>query len=86
MIPFVAIVSLRDRESRTFRMWVPLILVWLLFVPVVVLLSPLIVITCLACRVNPLRGFAVMWQILSALRKTEFELDQRSTGVSICIL
>jgi uncharacterized membrane protein len=86
MIPFVAVVSLRDRESRTFRVWVPLILVWLLFVPLVVLLSPLIVIACLACRVNPLRGFVTMWQILSALRKTEFELDQRSTGVSICIL
>ncbi len=42
MIPFVAVVSLRNRESRTFRLWVPLILVWLLFVPLMVLLSPLI--------------------------------------------
>jgi uncharacterized membrane protein len=86
MIPFVAVVSLRNRESRTFRLWVPLILVWLLFVPIIVLLSPLIVIASLACRVNPFRGFAVMWQILCALRNTEFELDQPSTGVSICIL
>jgi hypothetical protein len=86
MIPLVAVVSLRDRESRTFRLWVPLILVWLLVVPVVVLLSPLILVACIACRVNPFRGFAVVWQILSALRETEFELDRRSAGVSICIL
>jgi hypothetical protein len=86
VIPFVAVVSLRDRESRTFRLWVPLILVWLLVLPVVVLLSPLIVIACLACRVNPVRGFAVAWQILSALRETECEVDHRSAGVSICVL
>ena len=86
MIPFVAVVSLRYRQSRTFRLWVPLILVWLLFVPLLVLLSPLIFVACLACRVNPFRGFAVVWQILSALRETELAIDHRSAGVSICIL
>src|SRR4029077_20130938 len=30
MIPFVAVVTLRDHESRTFRLWVPLFLIWLL--------------------------------------------------------
>ena len=29
MIPFVAVVSLRNEESRTFRVWIPLFLVWL---------------------------------------------------------
>ncbi|HZW93721.1 MAG TPA: hypothetical protein VFF64_12285 [Candidatus Eremiobacteraceae bacterium] len=43
-------------------------------------------IASLACRVNPFRGFVVVWQILSALRETEFDLDRRSAGVSICIL
>jgi uncharacterized membrane protein len=86
MIPFVAVVSLRNRESRTFRLWVPLILVWLLFVPLMVLLSPLIFLASLFCRMNPFRGFAVVWQILSALRETKFEVDHRSAGVSICIL
>jgi hypothetical protein len=85
MIPFLAVVSLRDRESRTFRVWVPLILICLLFLPLLMLLSPLICITCLAWRVNPFRGFVVVWQILGALRRTEFELDQPSTGVSVCI-
>jgi hypothetical protein len=85
MIPLVAVVSLRGRESRTLRVWVPLILLWLLLVPFAVLLSPLIFIVCLACRVNPFRAFSLAWQILGALNDTEVEIEQRSAGVSICV-
>jgi hypothetical protein len=85
MIPLVAVVSLRGRESRTLRVWVPLILLWLLLVPLMVLLSPLIFIGCLVCRVNPFGAFSVGWQILQALNDTEFEIEHRSAGVSICV-
>ena len=53
MIPFVAVVSLRNQESRTIRLWIPLILIWLLLLPLAVLLSLFIFIACLFCRVNP---------------------------------
>lgn len=86
MIPFVAVVSLRDRESRTFRLWIPLFLIWILLLPVALLLSPVVLIACLACRVNPFRAFALMWQIASALGKTEFEMEHRSAGLSFHIL
>ena len=86
MIPFVAVVSLRDHESRTFRLWVPLFLIWLLLLPLAILLSPFIFIVCLACRVNPLRGVAVMWQILNALADTNFEVEHRNAGMSFHIL
>jgi len=46
MIPFVAVVSLRNQESRTIRLWIPLILIWLLLLPLAVLLSPFIFIAC----------------------------------------
>ncbi|MGA7402254.1 MAG: hypothetical protein WBW38_19715 [Candidatus Sulfotelmatobacter sp.] len=85
MIPLVAVVSLRGRESRTLRVWVPLILLWLLLVPLAVLLSPVIFIVCLICRVNPFRAFSVGWQILRALNDTEVEIEHRSAGVSICV-
>lgn len=89
MIPFVAVVSLRNQQSRTFRLWIPLVLIWLLLVPVAVLLSPFIFIACLAClacRVNPFRGVALMWQILNALGDTEFDIEHRSAGMSFHIL
>jgi hypothetical protein len=86
MIPFVAVVSLRNQASRTFRLWIPLFLVWLLLLPLAILLSPFIFIACLVCRVNPLRGVAVMWQILNALTDTELEVEHRSAGMSFHIL
>jgi uncharacterized membrane protein len=86
MIPFVAVVSLRGKDSRTFRLWVPLFLVWVLLMPLAVLLAPVIFIACLVCRVNPFRGFAAIWQVLSALRKTVCEVDQGSAGMSFYIL
>ena len=86
MIPFVAVVSLRNQQSRTFRLWIPLLLVWLLLLPLVILLSPVLFIACLVCRVNPFRGVAVLWQILSALTDTNIEVEHRTAGMSFHIL
>jgi uncharacterized membrane protein len=86
MIPFVAVVSLRNQKSRTFRLWIPLVLIWLLLLPLGILLSPFIFIACLVCRVNPLRGVAVVWQILNALNDTQFEVEHRTAGMSFHIL
>jgi hypothetical protein len=86
MIPFVAVVSLRNRESHTFRLWIPLLLMWLLLIPLGILLSPFIFIGFLVCRVNPFRGVAVLWQILTALADTKLEVEHRSAGLSFHIL
>ena len=86
MIPFAAVVSLRDQETRTFRLWIPLLLIWLLLVPLFLLLSPFIFIGLLICRVNPFRGVAVLWQILSALSDTKLEVEHRTAGMSFHIL
>jgi len=86
MIPFVAVVSLRNEESRTFRLWIPLFLVWLLLLPATILLSPFILIACLVCRINPFRTFAVAWQILTALGDAEVEWEDRSAGLSFHII
>jgi len=85
MIPFVAVVSLRDQDSRTFRLWIPLFLIWLIVLPVAILLVPFIFLGCLICRVNPFRGVQVMWQILTALTDTELEVEHRSAGMSFHI-
>jgi uncharacterized membrane protein len=85
MIPFVAVVSLRDQDSRTFRLWIPLFLIWLIVLPVAILLVPFIFVACLICRVNPFRGVQVMWQILTALTDTELEVEHRTAGMSFHI-
>jgi len=86
VIPLVAVVSLNKENSRTFRLWVPIVLIWLVLLPLVALFSPVILIACLICRVNPFRMFSVGWQILSALRETKVELGRRTAAVSVCIL
>lgn len=86
MIPLVAVVSLRNQESRTFRLWIPLFLVWLLLLPLAILLSPFIFIACLFCHVNPWRGVALLWQILTALADTNVEVEHRSAAMSFHIL
>jgi hypothetical protein len=85
MIPFVAVVSLRDQQSRTFRLWIPMVLIWLLLLPLGVLLSPFIFIACLVGGVNPFRGVVVMWQIFSALSDTQLDVEHRSAGLSFHI-
>jgi uncharacterized membrane protein SpoIIM required for sporulation len=86
MIPFVAVVSVPDRRSHTFRLWIPLFLVWLLVLPLGLLLLPVVFIAGLVCRVNPFRAVSVLWQLLSALQDTNVEVARRSASVSICIL
>ena len=86
MIPFVAVVSLRNQQSRTFRLWIPLFLIWLLLLPLAILLAPFIFIACLVCRVNPWRGIALLWQILTALADTNVEVEHHSAGMSFHIL
>jgi uncharacterized membrane protein len=86
MIPFVAVVSLRNQESRTFRLWIPLFLIWLIVLPVAIVLSPFIFLACLICRVNPFTGVAVMWQILAGLMDTKLEVEHRTAGMSFHIL
>jgi uncharacterized membrane protein len=86
MIPFVAVVSLRNQESRTFRFWVPLIVVWLLLLPLAIVLSPFIFLACLVCHVNPFRGVAVLWQILNALTDTKLDVEHGAAGLSFHIL
>jgi hypothetical protein len=86
MIPFVAVVSVKGKESRTFRVWIPLLLIWLLLIPVLVLLSPVILIACLVSRVNPLRGIRAVWDILGALKETGVEVDRRTAAMSFYVL
>jgi hypothetical protein len=80
MIPLVAVVSLRNEDSRTFRFWIPLGLIWILLLPVAVLLSPLIFVACLFCRVNPFRAFGLLWQILCAWARRGLSWSARPRG------
>lgn len=87
MIPLVGVVSVRHwRHSRNFRLWIPLFLLWLLLLPFALLALPVFLIVCLISRVNPLEALATFWYILTALKDTHIEVDNRNALVLIQIL
>ena len=87
MIPLVGIVSVNHRpHSRSFRLWIPLFLLWLLLLPLAVLAFPVLLIVCLISRVNPFEAIATFWHILAALKDTHIEVDNRNALVLVRIL
>lgn len=88
MIPLAAVVAVRrGRSSSDFRLWipVPLVLVWLLALPFLVLALPIFFIACLASRVQPFRALWILWQLLCALRTTRVSVEHRATSILVHI-
>ena len=68
-----------------FRLWLPLLLLWSLLAPVVLLMAPLVAIVLLAIRINPLKSFRILWDLLSATRGTHIEINEAHETVLIQI-
>jgi len=87
MIPMVGVISVRHwAQSRSFKLWIPLFLLWLLLLPLAVLAFPVLLIVCLIARLNPFVVISTFWGILSGLHDTHIEVDNREALVLIRIL
>jgi TRAP-type mannitol/chloroaromatic compound transport system permease large subunit len=85
MIPQLVTVRYRRPDGRRRRLYVPVL-------PVVLLLSPLLllavlggVIACLATRVSPAGALRGAGQLLWALPGTRFEIEQGRTAVLVSV-
>jgi hypothetical protein len=83
MIPLVAAVSVRNKRSRGFRLWIPLALVWLLLLPLVLLLLPVAFVACWVGRIDPFEALPALWRILCALKGGNVEFDSDGSSVAI---
>jgi hypothetical protein len=83
MIPFVAVVGVRKQRRRGFRLWIPLIFVWLLLLPFLLLLLPFAVAACQLAGMKPFRTFWYLWHVLSSMGGTCFEIETREAAVSV---
>ena len=89
MIPLAAVVAVRPRRSPSnFRLWipVPLVLVWLLALPFLVLALPIFFIACVTSHVNPFRALWILWQLLCALSTTRVSVEHRAASILVHIL
>jgi hypothetical protein len=78
--------TIRISKGRRFGVIsVPLFLLWIVFLPMMLGLSPLILIACVISEVNPFHIFSTMWQMIDALAGAEFEIrkGKRTTVIRI---
>ena len=88
MIPLAAVIAVRPGgRSSDRRLWipVPLLLVWLVALPFLVVALPIFFIACLASRVNPFRALWIIWQLLCALSTTRVSVESRATSILVHI-
>ncbi len=87
MIPWSAFVYVewwsRTHRNHRFSLWIPLFLAWLLLLPLVLVLFPVVALACLFVRVNVLRLYSAAWGILAALGKTRVEVRTPATRILV---
>jgi hypothetical protein len=77
MIPLVATVTV----GRSSTYWIPLAFLWILLSPLLLLLLPLAIV-----RVSPFRTIGVLWQILTAAKGSDFEVEVRGRSIQVSVL
>jgi len=78
-----AVVVIPAKSRRPFRLWIPFLLIWILLLPFVLLLAPLIFVACLVVGVGPLRGVSAYWQLFKALRGLRVEVADAGARIRI---
>jgi hypothetical protein len=77
MIPLVATITVGGNNTY----WIPLVFLWIALSPLLLFLLPLAIV-----RVNPFRVIGVLWQILTAAKGSEFEVEVRGRSVQVSVL
>jgi hypothetical protein len=75
MIPLFAVIGFRTSRRQTFRLWLPLFLVWLLLLPLVLVLFPFFLVGCLILDMNAFSAIAAGWKVVAGLRGTHVEIN-----------
>lgn len=83
MIAHSHTVIISAKPRRRFRLWIPMILVWLLLLPFVLLLAPIVFVACLVYEVEPFRGTWVYWQLFNSLRGVRVEVEDPESKIRI---
>jgi hypothetical protein len=71
--------------GRTFRLWIPLIFLWIVLMPFAVLALPLFFLYCLIGRVSLVRAARTTREIFGGLAGTRVEFEDRRHHISLHI-
>ncbi len=84
MIPCWAMVNVHPKGRRRLRLWLPLILLWIVLAPLAILLIPVLAIVALAFRLSPTGALGSLWRVLWS--SSGLRVDVQSPNAAVFIL
>ena len=85
MIPQLLTMRVARPAGRPIRIWVPVLPVMLVLSPLLILAALAVTIACLVYRVSVLRAFGAGWRLFCALPGTRFDIREGRTAVLVSI-
>jgi hypothetical protein len=84
-MPQLITVRIRRPQGRAIRIWVPVIPVLLLLSPLLILGALVVSVACLAYRVNLWHAITTGWRVLWAMPGTRVDIEQGNSAVLVHI-
>ena len=85
MMPQLLTVRFGHPDSRPHRIWVPILPVLLILSPILVLAVLAGTVACLVFHINPLRALGASWRMFSALSGTQVDIEQSDLALLVAI-
>ncbi|WP_049562098.1 hypothetical protein [Nonomuraea sp. SBT364] len=85
MMPQLVTVRVKRPDRRRIRIWVPILPVVLVLSPIVVLAVLGAVVACVIFRVDVVKALRTGWRIVFALPGTRFDIEYSRTAVLVAV-
>lgn len=85
MIPQLLTVRVKHKEGRVIRIWVPVLPMVLVLSPLLVLAALAAAVACLVYRIRVMQAFGAGWRLFCALPGTRFDVHEGRTAVLVTI-
>ena len=85
MIPMLLTVRIRAQGEKPIRVWLPLILIWILLAPLLVIIVPVILVLGALCGMNPFAALGRLGAVFCALSGTHVEVEAPDASVFVHI-
>jgi len=83
MMSQVATVHVHSGKARRIRLWIPLLPLYVVLSPLLVLFVLALLVACVMYRVNPFRALGAGARLLWALRGLQVQIKQGGTDVLV---
>jgi len=80
----VSCFSKTNRTRKRYSVGVPFVLLLFLLSPLLIL-TPVAFVACLIARIDPFEAGRLLWNVLTAMRGTRVEINQRDRAVLVHI-